>query len=201
MHKGHFRHTGTGFKLGGDAASECPSPSPPMIPSLTPWPHPPNPIQNIGLVRSSPVGSKAELQQSTILEHSFYIQCLKQKKRSTSAGTLSNPPKLPQNWLEVIGKKWSSTHHFKHWFLKFKVWNIDTSFNIKQHQDSYNIFIPRTKTMTFGHLDRGRSRSLVPQFGMICLPNWRLLPWAQTLSENCLKHFHLIDDRCICGFY
>ena len=49
-------------------------------------------------------------------------------------------------------------------------------------------------------LDQGRSRSLVPQSGMICLPVWRILLWAKTLSENCLKHFYLIDDRYFCAF-
>ena len=28
----------------------------------------------------------------------------------------------------------------------------------------------------------------------------RILLWAKTLSENCLKHFYLIDDSYICAF-
>ena len=35
---------------------------------------------------------------------------------------------------------------------------------------------------------------------MVCLPDWRTLLWAKTLSENCLKHFYLIDDCDICAF-
>ena len=64
-----------------------------------------------------------------------------------------------------------------------------------QHQDSYTFQEPR-----LWHSDQGRSRSLVPQSGMICLPDWRILLWAKTLSENCLKHFYLIDDCYICAF-
>ena len=64
-----------------------------------------------------------------------------------------------------------------------------------QHQDSYTFQEPRQ-----WHLDQGRSRSLVLQSGMICLPVWRILLWAKTLSENCLKHIYLIDDRYFCAF-
>ena len=53
------------------------------------------------------------------------------------------------------------------------------------HQDSCTFQEPRQ-----WHSDQGRSRSLVPQSGMICLPDWRILLWAKTLSENCLKHFY-----------
>ena len=48
------------------------------------------------------------------------------------------------------------------------------------------------------HLDQGHSRSLIPhpQSGMICLPVCKDSSiWAKPFSENCLKHFYLIDDR------
>ena len=64
-----------------------------------------------------------------------------------------------------------------------------------QHQDSYTFQEPKQ-----WHLDQGHSRSLVPQSGMTCLPDWRTLPWAKTLSENCLKHFYSIDDCYIFAF-
>ena len=35
---------------------------------------------------------------------------------------------------------------------------------------------------------------------MICLPELKILPRAKTYSENCLKHFYLIDDCCVCAF-
>jgi hypothetical protein len=50
------------------------------------------------------------------------------------------------------------------------------------------------------HSDQGRSRSLVPQSGTICLPDWKILLWAKTLSENYLKHIYLIDEHYICAF-
>ena len=66
-----------------------------------------------------------------------------------------------------------------------------------QHQDRYTFQEPRQ-----WYLEQGCSRSLVPPFEMICLSDWRTLPWAKTLSENCLKHFYRWQLQLrICGFY
>ena len=62
---------------------------------------------------------------------------------------------------------------------------------------SGQLYIPRTKTMTFG-----------PRSFKVSGPTiWNDLParlkdssLSKTLSENCLKHFYLIDDRYICAF-
>ena len=58
---------------------------------------------------------------------------------------------------------------------------------------SGKLYIPRTKTMTFG-----------PRSFKVSGPTiWNGLPARlkdSSLSKNCLKHFYLIDDRYICAF-
>ena len=89
------------------------------------------------------------------------------------------------------------------WEYFFHIWFLKQAVNIVQSRRTstilckigFNIQEPRQ-----WHSDQGRSRSLIPQSGMICQPDWRILLWAKTLSENCLKHFYLIDDRYIWAF-
>ena len=54
------------------------------------------------------------------------------------------------------------------------------------------------KTMTFG--PRSFKVSGPTVWNDLPIPDWRILLWAKALSENCLKHFYLIDDRYFCAF-
>ena len=54
------------------------------------------------------------------------------------------------------------------------------------------------------HLNQGRSRSLVPQSGMICLPDWRTLQQSKNSFRILLKTFFFIADCYllrICGLF